>query len=101
MKDVIEQLRDVWSKHTDFKEGGIEYVCWVIKRQCLEMKEDGYDESKCIKEFADIILVAIRELDELGYDVKETVLDRLNTRMRGKTEEIIAKERHIWSKRCE
>jgi hypothetical protein len=99
MNEIITQLREVWGRHNEFRENGIEYVCWVIRRQCNEMESDNYEESECVKEFADIILVSARELDELGYDVKEVVLDRLNTRMRGKTDAIIAKEARLWKGR--
>ncbi len=97
MKDIIDQLREVWGRHNEFRENGLPYVGWVLERQVREMEEAEYLPSECVKKFCDIIIVSVRQLDEMGVDVKKEVLERLNTRMRGNTDSIIAKELRLWN----
>lgn len=96
MNEILTELDKVWGGHNDFEEGGWKYVVWLIRQNLKDIEEYDYAEEVCVKEFADIMLICIRHLDEQGYVVKNVILERLRKRMKGKTKEIIHKYRTLY-----
>lgn len=85
---MIDRIMDVWGGYDDFREGGLDYVCWVQRQNLHEMRMARNDDDAA-NELADQAIVAIRQLAEMGYDPEEVITDRLDDRMDGKQEEII------------
>ena len=92
MKKVLKEIREVWGKDDDMDWIGL---VWLIKKQINEIEDGNFDEDVVIKELADILIIGVRFLDRLGLDPRKVMLWRLNTRHRGRVEEIVAKYRKM------
>lgn len=88
MQDVVDRIREVWGDHDDFQRLGMEYVAFVISRDLRDMEEAEYRDEECVPELADICINALRKLDDMGRDPEREILDRLESRMEGETEDI-------------
>ena len=87
--DLVEDIMAVWGGNDDFRDGGLEYVAYVMERNIEDMRDSDFDEDVCVKELADQAIVALRQLAEMGHDPEDVVRGRLDTRMDGQTEDII------------
>jgi len=91
IETITEAINDVWIGHNDFKEGGFEYVGWLIKQDIADMRADNWKEEECIEELADISINAIRMLIEQEYIPQRVILNRLENHKKKGTEELINK----------
>ena len=93
---LISELRRVWDEH-DKRSDWIK-TFWLVQKQLDEVEEKNYVAISCLKESADILIILIKWLDNLGIDFEKLCLWRLKTRMEGKTEEICKKYRKMYNK---
>lgn len=86
--DLSDDVKYVWDGYEDFREGGLDYVGFVQRRNIQEM-EQAETEDEVANELADQVICALRQLYEMGYYPEGVVQDRLQHRMDGQQEQII------------
>ena len=89
--NIQEKINETWGKHNEFRENGWRYVSYAIQRNVDELAEKGFSEENCVREFSDILLIIFRQFHEQQVDLTASMLSRLDNRMKGKTDEILAK----------
>lgn len=90
MKKTLNAIRRVWGR--GHGHNGKYNAVWLIKKQVEEI-ENGSDVAN---ELADILIIALSKLDQLGIDPEKLVLARLRNRHDGKVEEIKEKYASMW-----
>lgn len=88
-RPLSEDVMDVWGGYDDFESGGLAYIYWVQQQNLTEMAHAS-SESEVANELADQAIVAIRQLAEMGLDPEKWIRRRLDERMEGSQEDIIA-----------
>jgi len=91
---LAEAINEVW-KENDTINNWIG-ACWLIQKQLEEIKEAHFTANSCLNELADILIIGIRYLNKIGINYEKLVLQRLETRHRGRTAEIKAKYEKLW-----
>lgn len=71
------EIERVWGDYGDFQAGGLPYMAFIIGEDMAEMREAGWDEDTAANELADIVINAMRMLDEMGHDPERMVGARL------------------------
>jgi len=71
-------------------------VAWLIKKQFEEIDEFKYQAQPFLNELADILIIIIRYLDQLGLDYEKVIEHRLRTRHRGQVAQIKLKYKIMW-----
>lgn len=91
---LTKVINEVW-KENDTINNWIG-VYWLIQKQLDEFKEAHFTAEACLNEMADILIIGIRYLDKIGINYEKLVLQRLETRHRGRTAEIRTKYEELW-----
>jgi len=99
IKELIEEIREVWKGHDGVAENNWLFNLWLIQTQIDEINEGQYTGHALLKELADILIITFRWLDSLGIDVSKLIRHRLNTRHKGKVKEIAEKYEKKWRER--
>lgn len=96
MNPTLDLIEEVWGGHDDFEQGGFEYVAFIIAEDLRDMRRAEWDEEECVEELADVIINAMRMLDEQGYYPRKQVLARLvDHEMRG-TDTLVEKYQRLY-----
>lgn len=91
LDDIVDEIENVWGDYDDFKKGGIEYVTFIIESDIQDIRNDNFKQDESIEEFADVIINAIRFIDEIGYDPHEVIKSRLDNHAHKDPESLIQK----------
>jgi len=89
LRKTLNEISKIWQKY-DQLESWIG-VIWLVKKQIEEIEEGKYRGDVVLKEVADILIILVRYLDKIGIDPEKLMLHRLNTRHKGRTQEILEK----------
>lgn len=88
----MKRNREVWKKY-DYGMN-INSTLILISDQIKEINnhlETGNPLDKVVNEFCDIVSLSSRQIELLGYDFSSAMLNRIEKRYAGKTDEIVAK----------
>lgn len=96
-RNLVKAILRVWE---DQRNSWLQ-VIWLIKKQIEEIDELQYEGQAFINELADILIITIRYLDQLGLDYEKVMIHRLKTRHRGKVQAIKEKYASLWKKEVE
>jgi len=91
---LVQSILRVWE---DQRNSWIEVV-WLLQKQIDEIQEGDYQGNALLKELADMLIIIIRYVDQLGLDYEKLVIHRLKTRHRGRVEAIKFKYALLWEK---
>lgn len=96
--EILQKLRDVWGDYDDFKEGGFDYVSFIIG-QDLQNTGDEYGEQESVEELADTCINSMRMMYEMGYDPTKEIYERLENHEEKNPPDIIEKYQKKYGKR--
>lgn len=97
---MVSDIRGVWGEYDDFEEGGFNYAAFVILQDLREMEEEEWDHQTCVREMTDVVINALRALDELSTASPEAAVRyRLNSHQRKKPPAIIERYQHKFERR--
>jgi len=91
--ELIRKIDKVWG---DFHSNWL-YTYFVIKHQLEEIENKKFAASVMIRDFADILIVIIRWLHEIGLDPEKVVLNRLQGRHKEHTKSIRRKYQRLYT----
>lgn len=94
IKKLIKEINEVWKEHDTLNNWIGAF--WLIRKQIEEVEESNYDSVSVLKESADILIILLRYIANLGISPDKLILWRLNTRHKGKTKEIVKKYAKIF-----
>lgn len=89
LKRLLKRINSVWQEY-DTLNNWIGVV-WLVRKQLEEIEEKKYEASAVLNEMADILIIIVRYLDHIGIDPEKLMVQRLETRHRGKVKEIVVK----------
>lgn len=92
---IIEEVRKVWGHPSPMAKLGYLYAAWAVGTQVDEIF-DTCNALDMFKEFGDIIIIVFQWLDSQGIDPLKLVKWRLETRHKGKTDQILEKYKKMW-----
>lgn len=98
IKDLEEDILEVWGKHTEFSAKGNRYVAFVLQKQIDEMIEAKFSDESMKKELADMALVILRYFSRRGISSEKVIRARLDNRHNGKTDQIKDKYLKLYEK---
>lgn len=87
--EILDEIDRVWGGYSDFDN--LDYVGWIIENDAREIRQSEWENAE--KEAADIVICALRLLSERSDDPNEVITNRLNERMDGNQDEIIARDK--------
>lgn len=76
--DVDNEIAKVWLDEDSTHEDSVRHAVSVIRQDCRDMEDAGFNEEQCVKELADVCINARRAMLENGRNPNEEILSRLH-----------------------
>jgi hypothetical protein len=97
MNKVCKRIVEIWGTN-DPNKAHTEWLksYWLIKKQLEEIEADKFTGTSLLKEYSDIVIIILEYFMGLGLDPEKVLLQRLETRYEGQTDEIKAKYEKMW-----
>ena len=102
-KRIVKAVKEVWfNADGSSKDGNVNknwlFIHWLLKKQLEEVEQKNFTADVIIKEYSDCVLLITEYFLRLGLDPEKVVLQRIKTRMKGRTKEIMEKYYKMWEK---
>lgn len=96
LRQIEKRILEIWGKQ-ELEPLSPKYLIWLLRKQLEEIEQNKFSDDAVERELSDVIIICLKWLRQIKRDAKVSILHRLETRHRGRTEEIAKKYEGIWN----